>query len=353
MANVIFMKFNKNQTAIIADESTWHVGHVYGYRRTNYGDNLSLLTNNTDISKLKSIAIYAGNGFPSFHFEVINNAKEKLALLDKSCSVEELSSIVQKEYLNVHQRYINDKLNYLLSFDLNSLNSKKFFDKEKQKEMEILQSSLIDEAKKIIKYGIKDDAFEKIFGNGAAVLGYDEKNGVNSYYVGHDYKSIDFAYPLSSFGSGSTIVAKEYADIIRSKNLKERREGYSLLEGLYILLTVACKTKRNIGRMGGYFQMFIIDAENKNEKVKEFSDSSLHLLSEIVYAHTMNFIDKKDTMEFIERILINSEKDIDTLELDFYKKAKDIDKLRMLLFGFKINKFEEVAETVTSKKRGK
>ena len=69
------MRFNSQQGAVIVDESTWHLGLKYNYRRSNYGDSVFPLLKKETAHRTGVAAAYTGVGFPSFHFETAENAK--------------------------------------------------------------------------------------------------------------------------------------------------------------------------------------------------------------------------------------------------------------------------------------
>jgi hypothetical protein len=155
MGTILTMRFNKNQAAIIADESTWHLGVFYDYRRTNYGDSIYPLINNEAEDGKKKTAIYAGIGYPPFHAEVSSLAKKSFEKMmnDGNSSRLNMQKDIYKTFDKVHKRYVNDRLNFHYGVELDDLNSGNF--KRDGKVYELKQPSVKKEARKAEKAAMK------------------------------------------------------------------------------------------------------------------------------------------------------------------------------------------------------
>ena len=335
MATVIFSRFNDEQGAIVSDESTWHLGFKYGYRRANYGDSIFNLLDNKKHKNLNMSVIYAGEGFPSFHYEVARKSREFVnENVHNYKTVEDITEKIHEIYTVVHKRYLDDRLKFTFGFDSDQLNALAF--KKNDKEYEIKQDKIISEAKKVIKNQDKSPGSTRLFENNGVVIGYDETNGLTGYWMDKDRSTMDFALNFGVIGSGNQIVAHVFNNSISKMNLTERRNGMNMMDGLYLLLCASVETKNIQSKMGGYFQITIIDGTREVIKklTKENTSHNAHLMSEIIQANLWGFIDRDITYEFMEQLLFK-DADYKVIEKEFFDKASDVDTLKKYLMGYK------------------
>lgn len=337
MSTVFMMKFNDEQGAMIADESTWHLSFKYGYRRANYGDHVMPLLDAAGIQRHGIAAVYGGVGFPSLHFEVVENAqaalREDTDLVGSS--LEQLSEVVFARYQQAHRRMIDDRLRFLFGINCNELNALSF--NRNGRDFQINQETVIEDAKKILHYQEKSDPMIRIFENTAAVMGYSEREGIQAYYLSSDHKGLDFAYALAVLGEGNQVASHIFGKIATTMDLPERRRGFSLVDGLAILLDVAANTARFQGKMGGYFQLALIDgrAPTTAQKILEISDHRLKLATEIAMAHSWKLLSRPVALELIEGLILR-DMPFDDAEQQLFSKASDSNMLRLGLMGYKL-----------------
>ncbi len=337
VSTAFMMRFNNEQGAIIADESTWHLSFKYGYRRCNYGDHVLNLTDPSMIERTGTVAAYAGVGFPSYHFEVVEKMRALLgsSQMNKTLSsLKQLSNEVAINSQQVHERMLNDRMRFLYGFNRDELNALAF---EKEGiSYDINQKSVIAEAKKILAYGDKSDAMVRIFENQGAIMGYTPEEGIQAYSFSPQHKSINLDYYVNVLGEGSQIASHIFGQVALTKALSERRQGFSMEEGLSVLLQVVSQTKRFQGKMGGYLQLIIIDgkASSPEKKMREFSDHRLRLASEVASAVYWNLLSSSAGQSLIEDLLLH--------DLDFFagedrlwQECTDSKKLEMYLMGYK------------------
>lgn len=335
MATVIFMKFNDEQGALVADESTWHLGFKYGYRRSNYGDSIFNLLSDEKSRKFNMSAVYAGVGFPSFHYEVARKSKDLLdSNIENYKTLHLIGEKIHQIYQSIHKRYVDDKLKFLFDFDSDQLNSVCF--KKGEKDYEIKQDGIISEAKKIIKYQDKSPGANRVFDNSGFLMGYDKRNGINGYWMDKDRNTMDFASNMGVIGYGEQVAIHVFSNVVSKMNLTQRRIGFDMMDGLYLLLCCALEIKNTNYRLGGYFQITLIDGSKKYFKTttKEILNHNAHLVSEIVQANLWGFINKKDTYEFIQKLLFE-DTDYNMVEQEFFNKVSNPDMVKKYLMGYK------------------
>jgi len=335
MGTVIFMKFNDEQGALVADESTWHLGFKYGYRRSNYGDSIFSLLDEETAKKSNMSVVYAGVGFPSFHYEVAKKGKTFFdSNIEHYKSLVPISEKLHEIYCSIHKRYVDDKLKFFFDFNTDQLNSLNF--KKNEKDYEIKQEGIISEAKKIIKYHDKSPGANRVFDNNGFVMGYDKRNGISGYWLDKDRNTMDFASHLGVLGSGNQVAIHVYSNVTSKMNLTERRNGFDMMDGLYLLLNTAVEIKNTNYRFGGYFQITLIDGTSKYFKTttKEILNHNAHLVSEIIQANLWGFINKKDTYELMQKLLFE-DVEYNIVEQEFFAKVSDLDTVRKYLMGYK------------------
>lgn len=173
-------------------------------------------------------SVYAGVGFPSLHFEVVLKARKRLEEEGIFGDLDKVSSVVEDIYQDVHGRFINDKLRFLFGFTRDELNRCEF--EFMGKKYKINQDLVVKEAKKILKYQDKSDAYHRIFDNEGLVMGYDKENGIRAYHISNEGRSLDFAYPFDAIGPGKEIGTKIFADTNARMHLEERRRGFEFVD---------------------------------------------------------------------------------------------------------------------------
>jgi len=335
MATVFFMKFNREQGAMVADEMTWHLGFKYGYRPSRYGDSILNLLDNEFADKNNFSAVYAGVGFPSLHFEVALRARELFKQGGEYIGdLDRTSEAIEEIYQEVHARLINDKLRFLFGFNRDELNRGKFV--FNGKEYEINQENVIKEARKILKFQNKSEEYKRIFDNEGVVMGYDRDNGIRSYHVDNEGRGLDFAYPFDAIGPGKEIGTKIFADTNYRMQLDERRAGFTFSGGLFLLLNCFVESYDFNMRTGGYFQIFMIDG--KREVIKKFTreinDHRCHLAAEVIRAFRWGFLTREKAQSLIDKLLIDQE-EWEPTEAEMFQTSSDPDTLKKYLMGFK------------------
>lgn len=335
MATVFFMKFNREQGALVADEMTWHLGFKYGYRPSRYGDNIQNLMDEDTSLKYNFIAVYAGVGFPSFHFEVTRKCRK---ILKEKCEyigdLDKTGEMVENVYQDVHARLMNDRMRFNFGFDRDQLNLRKF--KFQEKEFEIKQEAVIAEANKMLKYGVKDEIYNRIFDNEAVLMGYDKENGIRAYHIGNNGRGLDFAYPFDAIGPGKELGTRIFADTNYRMQLEERRIGFNFSDGLFLLLNCFVESYDFNMKTGGNIQVFMIDAKREffPKMTVERTDHAAHLSAEVIRAYRWGFISREQAQSMIDRILIRGE-DWELIETEMFENSSNPALLKKYLIGYK------------------
>lgn len=329
------MRFNDRQGAVIADESTWHLGLKYNYRRSNYGDHIFPLFSTETVQRSGMAAVYAGLGFPSFHFEAAENARVLLNGPQANLSsLQQVSNVVFQEYQKVHERMVSDRMRILFGFTRDEMNSLSC--QRDGRAVTIKQEAVIQEAKKTATSQERAESMQRITENTGAVIGYTPREGLQSYYMYSSNKGIDFAYPLCVLGHGNQIGSHIYGEIAHRMNLQQRREGFDLSTGLAFLLEVAVKTMMFECQMGGYFQLVVVDgcAGKPEQMVVEHADHRLKLATEITAASVWELLDKETAFALIRGLLLDK-MPFEQAEEELFKKCKDMPLLTRYLIGYK------------------
>lgn len=331
MSTVLAMRFNENQALLVADESTWHLGAVLGYRRTNYGDSLQTLFEPEETRKTGLSAVYAGVGFPSFNFEVARRAKAALA--EPSAPLRKdgdgIARTVQQAYLATHERMLDDKLRYNYGFGRDSLNSRAYT--RDGTRFEIAQDPVAEAARSIAAGTMRGNAYARIFQNSGLVLTHDKNRGVQCWYVDHRGRYLGFATAIAILGEGDEVSTHLLSRFVQRRDLEQRRRGFTLREGLYIGMSIATEIRSSSGKMGGYFQIMFLDG---SKGVHELVTDAAHLASEVMRAHLWGFIPRKDAEELTTALVVEGADDIE-VEKALFARASDPEKLRRYLMGFK------------------
>lgn len=336
MSTVFMMRFNDRQAGVIADESTWHLSFKYGYRRSNYGDHVLPLLDEKRTERTGCAAVYAGVGFPCFHFEVVEHARKILSSAGEPqfSDVEDVSELVYREYQKAHGRMVDDLVRFLSGFDRDEMNALSFH--RDGRDFEIRQEAVLQEAKKIVSYQNKSDHMRRIFDNEAAVVGYSPRHGIQGFLMTPHNKEMEFAYSLFVLGAGSQIASHVFGEIAATMDLDKRRKGFSMREGLADLLTIAVNTRTFQSRMGGYFQLLLVDGEAGEPRkiLTEIADHRVKLASEIACAFSWEFLEKSAAERLMSAVLLEGMQ-LDEAEQEMFSASADSALLRRCLTGYK------------------
>ncbi len=338
MGTVFLMRFNRDQAAVVADESTWHLGVFYDYRRTNYGDSVLPLYHLDDGAGDVQFGLYAGLGFPSFHFEVAERSREAIAAraAQGKGSPREFGDIVSDAFARVHRRYVEDRLLFHLGIGMDHVNAGEV--PRNGRRIKIGQPAVTREAKKIIGYGVRGDHMQRIFDNEGAFVGYDRASGIQGFTMGPGYRGPAFSSLLTVLGHNSMTSNLTFSkSVVEHLSLEERRAGLDFEDGLFNLMLVASETFEHTNKMGGYFQIFLLDMKRKEKerRVVEICDHRSRLAHEIMKAHLYGFVDRHRANGLLNDLLL-ARTDFAAAERALFEATAEPDKLRMRLMGFKV-----------------
>lgn len=338
MSTVFMMRFNRDQAAVVADESTWHLGVFYDYRRTNYGDAVMPLYHLDDGAGDVQFGLYAGLGFPSFHFEVAERSREAVAALAGAGkgSPRQFGDIVSDAFARVHRRYVDDRLLFHLGIGMDHVNAGEF--SRNGNKIRIGQPPVLREAKKVIGHGVHGDPMQRIFDNEGAFLAYDRASGVTGFTMGPGYRGPAFSSLLTVLGHNSMTSNLAFSkSVVEHLSLDERRAGLDLEDGLFNLMLVASETFEHTNKMGGYFQILLLDMrrETRERRVVEICDHRSRLAHEIMKAHLYGFVDRHRASALLNDLLLGRT-GFEAGERDLFAATAEPDKLRLRLMGFKV-----------------
>lgn len=324
MSTVLAMRVHRDQAILIADESTWHLGHIFGYRRTNYGDALAPLTSSGPVT-----AAYAGVGFPSMHDEAARAARRALEAAPPSEN-DDVSRAAHEAFLAAHHRLVDDKLRFDYGFTLAELNARKY--RLDGAERKINQGSVVAAARAMAGGGGGGNASARIFSNSAFVVSHDAERGIQGWYLEPKGRHMGFTSPLAVIGDGDAVASHLIAQFLERRHLGRRREGFSTKDGLYVAMRIAAEVQGRVGSMGGYLQVMFLDGE---AGLSERADDACHLATEITRAHLWGFLDRGTTAELLSGLLREGAS-VDDAEARLFEAAGDrADQLTRYLVGFK------------------
>jgi hypothetical protein len=331
MSTVLAMRFNQHQALLVADESTWHLGPTFGYRRTNYGDALATLFEPEESRKTGLSAVYAGTGFPSFHHEVARRTRSVLAQESGPGRWDNrgVAHAIYQSFLATHERMIDDKLKFNFGFGRDGVNSRSYV--RDGKKYDLGMDSIADAARSIAGGSARGNAYTRIFTNSGFAVTHDSVRGIQGWHIDSQGCHLGFATPISVLGEGDEVSTHLIARFIQRRDLEQRRKGFPLRDGLYIALSVATEMRFSIGKMGGYFQLVFVDGD---KGARELVSDAAHLVAEVMRAHLWGFIPRKDAEEFVCALVLDGADDA-AIEKQLFQRASEPELLRRYLIGFK------------------
>jgi hypothetical protein len=329
MSTVLAMRLNRDQAILIADESTWHLGHVFGYRRTNYGDAIATLVEADRAEASGLTAVYAGVGFPSLHDEVARRLRRELAELapgDAPRLNKEVAARAYEAFLAGHHRLVDDKLRFDFGFSLAELNARRTAEGG-----DIQQASVVAAARATANGSIGGNAATRIFASHGFLVGRDEEHGIQGWYLSPQGCQMGFATPLAVLGDGDSIASARMAEFLERRDLPRRREGFGTRDGLYIALRIASELHERVGTMGGYLQILLVDGAATREVVTHAS----RLADEVMRAHRWGFLSRGQAQDLVASLVLDGAA-TDAVEPEMFRHAgRHAGRLERYLAGFK------------------
>lgn len=348
MGTVLTMRFNRDQAALVADESTWHLGIFYDYRRSNYADAILPLYNlERAEDNDRRAGIYAGVGFPSFHQEVADHCRKQFLKADMDHSRMESSvRTVQETFQSVHRRYVDDRMRFHFYFGLDDLNARQV--KRDETSFDLKQDAIIREARKISGYGERGDAMARIYENSGLFVSSDPEEGIQCQVFSPGYQGIGFSSFITAIGHGHAVVNQLVEKLlVGDHDLHQRRAGFSMEEGLHHLLRIAVETGRVTNKMGGYYQVVLLDMtqENKADRIREVADHRSCLMREVLLAESWGYLPQTTARALVSRLMLG-DGDWQAVEKELFREETSGGLFRLRLQGFR----ETVGEVLNDRK---
>ncbi len=340
MATVLALRSNRDHAVVVSDESTWHLGHVFGYRRTNYGDGLALIggpaaapegartaaAGAPDATPEEPVAaVYGGVGFPSFHDEVVR----RLRAGEPCRANREMSERAMEAFVAVHRRLLDDKLRFDYGFTLDELNARRY--QLDGKNREIQQDSVVAAARAAAAGGAKGNAFTRIWSNQGLIVSRDREHGVQCWYLSPTGSHMGFATPLAVVGDGDSVATHLLAEFLERRHVGRRRKGFGERDGLYVALRIAAEIRDRVGTMGGYLQIAVLGPEGAREVVSD----SAHTATEVMRAHRWGFVGRRDAEEMVADLILDGAADTEVEARMFGCAGSQAGTLERYLMGFK------------------
>jgi len=340
MSTVNALRLSKDSGAIISDEETW----LFGRRRLFISDSIASLISPEMAESLKMEVVFAGIGNISLTFEVIRNIRYVLENEFQHCqgphefayrTVDAVAALCNKEFQKSIKRRVNDILKFRYGFNLKNF-TERAFDSGSQR-IEIKQKAVIDDCLALIEPGQICESLQPLYENEGLIAGYDKRNGFQIYEI--DAVSQEKFLAPSAFcnlGRGADTGSIILADLVNSKTLHERRQGFDKIEGLIELIYSANVTSTFNNQVGGYNTIVIIDgsATSPEKTFTEITDHEARLAGEIVTAYKADLLDKTKTYELIAE-LVEKKRTCPEIERTMFASVKSARYLDLVLRGYK------------------
>ncbi|RJR12125.1 hypothetical protein C4588_02650 [Candidatus Parcubacteria bacterium] len=338
MSVICALKFNKHQGAIISDEEYW----LQRRRRIHFCDNITDLLTEEMSDELGMTAICATAGTPSFCYDITRKAKKNLEGKFKEKNkknpfetIEEVANTVFNVFQDNFKKRIDTKLKSLYGFNRDDLNRGTFTDKGKK--YEIKQESIKKKATEIATVPPKISPLDDVLEYETIILGYDKKSGMSSYGFSLQEPVLYLTSgPFEIRGRGKDVGEISLAKYMNRKTMKQRRDGFDIVEGTIELIKSAYDAAVYNHEVGGYFNILYLDGKAKNysERVYELKEDPARLATEVVVANIFEELDKKSTYHIIKKILSGTE-NFDAIEEELFSRAGNGQNLEFILRGYK------------------
>lgn len=343
MGLVNSLKFSYKSGAIITDEEFF----IGGRRRVHTADNLQSLITEEMSNEFGLEAVFGGAGNLSVVKDVICMIKTKLqseyAEYRRRGSdspvfktVEDVARIALRVFQEISHEKVSKKLYGLLGFTLDDFNRGFYFSEGKK--IEIKDDKIVAKAMEIIM--MKASHMKDIQEVESIIIGTDTESGFNAFdfYGGmtHLYLSTSL---YNSVGAGSTSTSLDFANMINSLELDQRRNGIDKILGLVELVRITNQSAIKNSEIGGYYDIIYLDGngKNHNDRFFDINGEKTQLLKEIVGAYDHNLIQKDVCHDLAEKIVYSkSEFNFNEAEAAFFSNASDSGKLNLFLRGYKV-----------------
>lgn len=331
MSTVMAMKLNDHQALVIADESSWHLSHVFGYRRANVGDSVGVLVPPEVTAAHGLAAVYGGVGFPSFHDEVARRARAHLEAADEQAAGNAgAERAVAGAFARTHARMIDDKLRFDYGFTLDELNARAYT--RDGVRHAIAQEAVVGAARALAAGGVPTNAATRLFSNRGLLVSRDPDKGVQCWYLEPHGCHLAWATPLAVVGDGDGLASHLMAQYQERRDIARRRKGFPVRQGLFVAMRIAAELHARVGSMGGYLQLVLVDGARGTREL--MADAS-HLALEVARAQIWGFLDREVAEELVARLVLEGADDADVEEEMFARAGDGAATLERYLMGFK------------------
>ncbi|MFC1849184.1 hypothetical protein ACFL27_03145 [candidate division CSSED10-310 bacterium] len=347
MSIVNALRLSRNSGAIISDEETW----LFGRRRLFISDSIASLLSAEMAEKLQMEVIFAGIGNISLTCEVIKNVKYDLQIAFDTCehisefkfnSINKIATLCNHKFQEAIKRRINNILQFRYGFDLTSFH-RGYVEHQGQK-IEIKQKNVLDDCLAIIEPSQVGPFLQPIYENEALIAGWDQKNCYQIYEI--DAQSQEkFLSPSAycNLGRGADTGAIVLADLVNSRTLQQRRQGFDKIEGLIELIYSANVTSTFNNQVGGYFTIVLIDGEetDPSRRLIEITDHEARLTNDIVTALKAGLLQYDQGCELVRKI-VEMKAPATEIEKQLFNSVQHPRHLDLLLRGYKVQAINQV-----------
>ncbi|MBN1878871.1 hypothetical protein JW823_02075 [bacterium] len=336
MSLVNFLRFNDDSGAIISDEEYWNVF----FRKRMHGDNLHNVLHSDISAKLGIQCVYGGVGYPSVHREVVEKTRERIEqiILEKGVTairrVKDVARIAFDCLQEAIRIRIDQKMQFYYGFKTQDLNAGQF---TVQGETFPIETAVVKEnARKLASRETQDTLLKVVIEAKAAVFGFDE-NGITGYYLAGENSIMGYVHEgFEAIGTGKYASGLVFGQDFKAKTLKMRQQGYSPPTGLFELIDSAFLAGEHFKEVGGNYNFVLLDrkAATAEQQYRQVFDNEARLATEIVRAVRTGYIQKKQGIDLLNRLVFKKQ-DVTAIEKSLFEKARDRNALDLVLRGYK------------------
>ncbi|MFC1853081.1 hypothetical protein ACFL27_23025 [candidate division CSSED10-310 bacterium] len=345
MALLTSLRFTSRMGAMAIDQESWFLRR----RKTFFTDYLYPLIP-VELAEMGLELYYGGIGHPSFHYEVVSNARQAIAQkyvnVDKCADTlftarpaYDLGREVLYAFQKTMQKRIDDRLQFLYGFSRQDFIQKNAPQERGQNNstpvvnQSVVKSRALNiiEGKESLGYGALTVA------NEACVIGIDPKNGFSGFTLKEEDGVLSFhSCGFDALGSGKYIAGSEFADLLNQLSLKQRRSGMGLIHGLTQLGKAHIKASNTFGQVGGTIRIIILDADGRTRALRrvEIAHNKALLFTEMLKGYLAGLLTEKILQSLIHDLLAGLS--LDVVEDKFFRSISDFHLLEKMVRGYKI-----------------
>lgn len=330
MAILTSLKFNDHSGVIAVDAESWHLRR----RKSYFSNRIYTLSPSADTGEPGVELLYAGVGYPAFHFETAERASKALA--DKKPgdieTVYDAARVVLDAFTETRRRRVNDRMKFLYGMDIDDM-----------KRMDAgsgggSRARIGRHALQLAGGGERPGYPPLSFSNDACLIGIDAADGYSAFALKEkdcvlSYQSCGF----EAMGHGRYGAAASFAKLLNGLFLDHRRQGVGFRKGFLTVLDAMVEAFEHYGQAGGPVSLGFADAEGApgKDRVRVIEDNRSHLAIDIARLFRNGLIREETAVALLEKVVAPGA-DAGAVEKEMFDSADDFTAAEKLLRGYKI-----------------